>query len=147
MPQAPCRAAQLRVSSGCGTGGQGAQSWNPGSATGSQRPETQSWEPRWHCKSFHITDVSFVCSPGSHQTLLFFFAPQLNDLEKKHSMLEMNARSLQQKLESEREVKQRLLEEVQWLHISPVYLFTFTHYLQKSSFFYFMMNIKVDMFF
>lgn len=27
-------------------------------------------------------------------------------------MLEMNARSLQQKLESERDVKQRLLEEV-----------------------------------
>lgn len=40
--------------------------------------------------------------------------PQLNDLEKKHSMLEMNARSLQQKLESERDVKQRLLEEVRF---------------------------------
>lgn len=37
---------------------------------------------------------------------------QLNDLEKKHAMLEMNARSLQQKLESERDLKQRLLEEV-----------------------------------
>lgn len=37
---------------------------------------------------------------------------QLNDLEKKHAMLEMNARSLQQKLESERDVKQRLLDEV-----------------------------------
>lgn len=37
---------------------------------------------------------------------------QLNDLEKKHAMLEMNARSLQQKLETERELKQRLLEEV-----------------------------------
>lgn len=40
------------------------------------------------------------------------FCPQLNDLEKKHAMLEMNARSLQQKLESERDLKQRLLEEV-----------------------------------
>lgn len=38
---------------------------------------------------------------------------QLNDLEKKHAMLEMNARSLQQKLETERELKQRLMEEVQ----------------------------------
>lgn len=37
---------------------------------------------------------------------------QLSDLEKKHAMLEMNARSLQQKLETERELKQRLLEEV-----------------------------------
>ncbi|KAG7248856.1 hypothetical protein CRUP_030849, partial [Coryphaenoides rupestris] len=35
----------------------------------------------------------------------------LNDLEKKHAMLEMNARSLQQKLETERELKQRLMEE------------------------------------
>lgn len=40
------------------------------------------------------------------------FCHQLNDLEKKHAMLEMNARSLQQKLESERDLKQRLLEEV-----------------------------------
>lgn len=40
------------------------------------------------------------------------FSYQLNDLEKKHAMLEMNARSLQQKLESERDLKQRLLEEV-----------------------------------
>lgn len=38
---------------------------------------------------------------------------QLNDLEKKHAMLEMNARSLQQKLETERELKQRLMEEVE----------------------------------
>ncbi|XP_058244604.1 citron Rho-interacting kinase isoform X4 [Hemibagrus wyckioides] len=35
----------------------------------------------------------------------------LSDLEKKHSMLEMNARSLQQKLEAERELKQRLVDE------------------------------------
>ncbi|KAJ8395640.1 hypothetical protein AAFF_G00031210 [Aldrovandia affinis] len=35
----------------------------------------------------------------------------LNDLEKRHAMLEMNARSLQHKLETERELKQRLLEE------------------------------------
>ena len=38
---------------------------------------------------------------------------QLNDLEKKHAMLEMNARSLQQKLETERELKQRLMDEVE----------------------------------
>ena len=38
---------------------------------------------------------------------------QLNDLEKKHAMLEMNARSLQQKLEMERELKQRLMDEVE----------------------------------
>lgn len=31
-------------------------------------------------------------------------------------MLEMNARSLQQKLETERELKQRLMEEV---HVNP----------------------------
>lgn len=37
---------------------------------------------------------------------------QLNDLEKKHAMLEMNARSLQQKLETERELKQKLMDEV-----------------------------------
>lgn len=47
----------------------------------------------------------------SRQTLPTF-CHQLNDLEKKHAMLEMNARSLQQKLESERDLKQRLLEEV-----------------------------------
>ncbi|KAK1892357.1 Citron rho-interacting kinase, partial [Dissostichus eleginoides] len=35
----------------------------------------------------------------------------MNDLEKKHAMLEMNAHSLQQKLEGERDLKQRLLEE------------------------------------
>lgn len=38
---------------------------------------------------------------------------QLNDLEKKHAMLEMNARTLQQKLETERELKQRLMDEVE----------------------------------
>ncbi|XP_011926472.1 PREDICTED: citron Rho-interacting kinase isoform X5 [Cercocebus atys] len=42
---------------------------------------------------------------------------KLNDLEKKHAMLEMNARSLQQKLETERELKQRLLEEVSVKHL------------------------------
>lgn len=46
------------------------------------------------------------------------FCYQLNDLEKKHAMLEMNARSLQQKLESERDLKQRLLEEVRRLFTS-----------------------------
>ncbi|XP_016339994.1 citron Rho-interacting kinase-like, partial [Sinocyclocheilus anshuiensis] len=40
----------------------------------------------------------------------------LNDLEKKHAMLEMNARSLQQKLETERELKQRLMEEAVYSH-------------------------------
>ncbi|TNN77631.1 Citron Rho-interacting kinase [Liparis tanakae] len=39
-----------------------------------------------------------------------------NDLEKKHAMLEMNALSLQQKLESERDLKQRLLEEAVYSH-------------------------------
>lgn len=42
---------------------------------------------------------------------------QLNDLEKKHAMLEMNARSLQQKLETERELKQRLMEEVKMKYV------------------------------
>lgn len=46
------------------------------------------------------------------QQILPALCSQLNDLEKKHAMLEMNARSLQQKLESERDLKQRLLEEV-----------------------------------
>lgn len=49
-----------------------------------------------------------VCVTIRHALLL----SQLNDLEKKHAMLEMNARSLQQKLETERELKQRLMEEV-----------------------------------
>lgn len=50
------------------------------------------------------------------------FCSQLNDLEKKHAMLEMNARSLQQKLESERDLKQRLLEEVHsvFSHVIPL---------------------------
>lgn len=53
--------------------------------------------------------------PFSPDALMQIFFPpfsQLNDLEKKHAMLEMNARSLQQKLETERELKQRLMEEV-----------------------------------
>lgn len=52
---------------------------------------------------------------------------QLNDLEKKHAMLEMNARSLQQKLESERDLKQRLLEEV--------HLYFHTYRISHSIFF------------
>ncbi|TRY60554.1 hypothetical protein DNTS_026969 [Danionella cerebrum] len=40
----------------------------------------------------------------------------LGDLEKKHAMLEMNARSLQQKLETERELKQRLVDEAAYSH-------------------------------
>lgn len=50
---------------------------------------------------------------------------QLNDLEKKHAMLEMNARSLQQKLETERELKQRLLEEVSVKHLGNGARWTF----------------------
>lgn len=56
-----------------------------------------------------------VCSPLTFPNVAswsIFPNAQLNDLEKKHAMLEMNARSLQQKLETERELKQRLLEEV-----------------------------------
>lgn len=61
---------------------------------------------------------------------MYVFA-QLNDLEKKHAMLEMNARSLQQKLETERELKQRLMDEVEseirphrahLFHFSSIYL-------------------------
>lgn len=52
------------------------------------------------------------------------FCYQLNDLEKKHAMLEMNAHSLQQKLESERDLKQRLLEEVHSV-FSPIDLYRF----------------------
>ncbi len=37
-------------------------------------------------------------------------------------MLEMNARSLQQKLESERDLKQRLLEEVHLLFFYALYM-------------------------
>lgn len=57
------------------------------------------------------------------QTLAAFI-PQLNDLEKKHAMLEMNARSLQQKLESERDLKQRLLEEVTAISLHCSLLFS-----------------------
>lgn len=53
------------------------------------------------------------------------FCYQLNDLEKKHAMLEMNARSLQQKLESERDLKQRLLEEVR----SGLFTYVFVPFL------------------
>lgn len=51
-----------------------------------------------------------LCCYGSTN---IYVLSQLNDLEKKHAMLEMNARSLQQKLETERELKQRLMEEVE----------------------------------
>lgn len=63
-----------------------------------------------------------ICKSRQHLTFLnvgsrpIFPNVQLNDLEKKHAMLEMNARSLQQKLETERELKQRLLEEVSAKH-------------------------------
>ncbi|CAG5919482.1 unnamed protein product [Menidia menidia] len=60
----------------------------------------------------------------------------LNDLEKKHAMLEMNAHSLQQKLESERDVKQRLLEEQeklqQQMDAQKAHIFRLTQGLQDA---------------
>ncbi|KAM3867824.1 citron Rho-interacting kinase [Diretmus argenteus] len=60
----------------------------------------------------------------------------LNDLEKKHAMLEMNARSLQQKLESERDVKQRLLDEQgklqQQMDAQKTHIFRLTQGLQDA---------------
>ncbi|XP_068617014.1 citron Rho-interacting kinase [Brachionichthys hirsutus] len=60
----------------------------------------------------------------------------LNDLEKKHAMLEMNARSLQQKLESERDLKQRMLEEQeklqQQLDGQKTHIFHLTQGLQDA---------------
>lgn len=62
---------------------------------------------------------------------------QLNDLEKKHAMLEMNARSLQQKLETERELKQRLMEEVesemQPHKHTPVFIKFKLHYIHQEN--------------
>ena len=52
-------------------------------------------------------------------------------------MLEMNARSLQQKLETERELKQRLMEEVEnkiWLHKhTPVFMSPIDSLIHKPS--------------
>uniref|UniRef100_A0A8C4T6J6 Citron Rho-interacting kinase n=1 Tax=Erpetoichthys calabaricus TaxID=27687 RepID=A0A8C4T6J6_ERPCA len=60
----------------------------------------------------------------------------LNDLEKKHAMLEMNARSLQQKLETEREMKQRLLDEQtklqQQIDVQKTHIFRLTQGLQDA---------------
>ncbi|XP_068576840.1 citron Rho-interacting kinase isoform X2 [Cebidichthys violaceus] len=60
----------------------------------------------------------------------------LNDLEKKHAMLEMNALSLQQKLESERDLKQRLLEEQeklqQQMDAQKTHIFRLTQGLQDA---------------
>ncbi|KAL0979531.1 hypothetical protein UPYG_G00186240 [Umbra pygmaea] len=60
----------------------------------------------------------------------------LNDLEKKHAMLEMNARSLQQKLESERELKQRLLDDQanlqQQMDVQKSHIFRLTQGLQDA---------------
>uniref|UniRef100_H3BGN6 Citron Rho-interacting kinase n=1 Tax=Latimeria chalumnae TaxID=7897 RepID=H3BGN6_LATCH len=60
----------------------------------------------------------------------------LNDLEKKHAMLEMNARGLQQKLETERELKQRLLEEQvklqQQLDMQKTRIFRLSQGLQEA---------------
>ncbi|TTP43317.1 Citron Rho-interacting kinase [Bagarius yarrelli] len=60
----------------------------------------------------------------------------LNNLEKKHSMLEMNACSLQQKLETERELKQRLMDEQakvqQQLDIQKSHIFRLTQGLQDA---------------
>ncbi|XP_041436204.1 citron rho-interacting kinase isoform X2 [Xenopus laevis] len=61
---------------------------------------------------------------------------KLNDLEKKHAMLEVNARSLQQKLETERELKQRLLEEQaklqQQMDLQKNHIFRLTQGLQEA---------------
>ncbi|XP_038618357.1 citron Rho-interacting kinase isoform X2 [Tachyglossus aculeatus] len=61
---------------------------------------------------------------------------KLNDLEKKHAMLEMNARSLQTKLETERELKQRLLEEQaklqQQMDLQKNHIFRLTQGLQEA---------------
>uniref|UniRef100_A0A4W6G7D7 Citron rho-interacting serine/threonine kinase n=1 Tax=Lates calcarifer TaxID=8187 RepID=A0A4W6G7D7_LATCA len=63
-------------------------------------------------------------------------ADTLNDLEKKHAMLEMNARSLQQKLESERDLKQRLLDEQeklqQQMDAQKTHIFRLTQGLQDA---------------
>ncbi|XP_063753011.1 citron Rho-interacting kinase [Eleginops maclovinus] len=60
----------------------------------------------------------------------------LNDLEKKHAMLEMNAHSLQQKLEGERDLKQRLLEEQeklqQQMDAQKTHIFRLTQGLQDA---------------
>ncbi|KAI4884125.1 hypothetical protein NFI96_019881 [Prochilodus magdalenae] len=60
----------------------------------------------------------------------------LSDLEKKHAMLEMNARSLQQKLETERELKQRLVDEQaklqQQLDMQKSHIFRLTQGLQDA---------------
>ncbi|XP_073766142.1 citron Rho-interacting kinase isoform X15 [Danio rerio] len=60
----------------------------------------------------------------------------LGDLEKKHGMLEMNARSLQQKLETEREMKQRLMDEQaklqQQLDMQKSHIFRLTQGLQDA---------------
>uniref|UniRef100_A0A8C5BJP0 Citron rho-interacting serine/threonine kinase n=1 Tax=Gadus morhua TaxID=8049 RepID=A0A8C5BJP0_GADMO len=60
----------------------------------------------------------------------------LNDLEKKHAMLEMNTRSLQQKLESERDVKQRLVDEQaklqQQMDAQKTHIFRLTQGLQEA---------------
>ncbi|XP_032367584.1 citron Rho-interacting kinase isoform X3 [Etheostoma spectabile] len=63
-------------------------------------------------------------------------ADTLNGLEKKHAMLEMNAHSLQQKLESERDLKQRLLEEQeklqQQMDAQKTHIFRLTQGLQDA---------------
>ncbi|XP_034077741.1 citron Rho-interacting kinase-like [Gymnodraco acuticeps] len=60
----------------------------------------------------------------------------MNDLEKKHAMLEMNAHSLQQKLEGERDLKQRLLEEQEKLQqqtdAQKTHIFRLTQGLQDA---------------
>ncbi|CAL8318229.1 unnamed protein product [Merluccius merluccius] len=59
-----------------------------------------------------------------------------NDLEKKHAMLEMNAHSLQQKLESERDLKQRLVDEQaklqQQMDAQKTHIFRLTQGLQEA---------------
>uniref|UniRef100_G3PJW2 Citron rho-interacting serine/threonine kinase b n=1 Tax=Gasterosteus aculeatus TaxID=69293 RepID=G3PJW2_GASAC len=63
-------------------------------------------------------------------------ADTLNDLEKKQAMLEMNALTWQQKLESERDLKQRLLEEQeklqQQMDAQKTHIFRLTQGLQDA---------------
>ncbi|KAM6965706.1 citron Rho-interacting kinase [Aplochiton taeniatus] len=60
----------------------------------------------------------------------------LNDLEKKHAILEMTSHSLQQKLEGERDLKQRLLDEQsklqQQMEAQKSHIFHLTQGLQDA---------------
>lgn len=89
------------------------------SKTRSSKP--RAWQTPWAFPHRRISVL--LCAVSRCYSKLFLSSvSQLNDLEKKHAMLEMNARSLQQKLESERDLKQRLLEEVRSV-------FSHTHFI------------------